>query len=74
MRKFHAMSKQQAEVLKQQNQPSNDDTLSRVLTDFADNVSKKCPKELQSQQMREINLPTKQIQILLNSQMQKLPR
>ncbi len=33
------MSKQSAEVLKQQQQPSNDDTLSRVLNDFADNMS-----------------------------------
>ena len=34
------MSKQQAElVLQQQNQPPNDDTLSRVLNDFADNMS-----------------------------------
>jgi hypothetical protein len=34
------MSKQQAElVLQQQNQPPNDDTLSRVLNDFAANMS-----------------------------------
>ena len=35
-----AISKQQAElVLQQQKQPPNDDTLSRVLNDFADNMS-----------------------------------
>jgi hypothetical protein len=34
-----AISKQQAEVVQQQKQPPNDDTLSRVLNDFADNMS-----------------------------------